>query len=149
MQHAFVVGGGEAGAELAGHFEGLVLRQTADAFQQCREVLAIDVLHGKVGLTVDFAEVVDAADVGVGNLAGDADFTAEAVEGALVVDHFARQEFQCHGLAEDEIVGAIDLAHTSFAEQADNAIALGEEGAGRETAFVDGAGGGEGGDTGG
>ena len=39
----------------------------------------------------------------------------------------ARQELQRDGLAELQVVGAVDLAHAAFAEQADHAIAVGED----------------------
>ena len=45
----------------------------------------------------DHADIVDAADVGVRNLAGDTDFVAESGEGGL--GHFSRgQKLQCDRL---------------------------------------------------
>ena len=64
-----VVGRGQTGAELPRDLHRLVLRQAADAAQQRRQVLAVDVLHREEVLAVDLADVVDAADVGVGDLA--------------------------------------------------------------------------------
>jgi hypothetical protein len=43
MQDALVVCGREARAELPSHVKRLVARQPADAFQQRRQVLAVDV----------------------------------------------------------------------------------------------------------
>ena len=45
MDHAALVGGREAGADLPRDLERLVLRQTADTPQQRRQILAVHVLH--------------------------------------------------------------------------------------------------------
>jgi hypothetical protein len=41
MEHAAVVRGREAGADLAGHLDGPVLRQAPDAPQQRRQILPV------------------------------------------------------------------------------------------------------------
>ena len=143
MDDAAIVGGGEAGAELARGFDGLIAGQAADAQEQRGEVLAIHVLHGDERHALDFADVVDAADVGVGDQAGDADFAVEALQQALIARGFLGQEFERDGLAEREIGGAIDLAHAAAAEQPDDAIAAAEERAGNEAPFVFGGAGGD------
>ena len=43
-----------------------------------------------------------------------------------------RQELQRHRLIEREVVGAVDLAHAAAAEQRDEPVAAGDDGAGRE-----------------
>ena len=45
MQHASLVGGCEAGAELAGDLDGLVAGKAADPPQERAEVFAVDILH--------------------------------------------------------------------------------------------------------
>ncbi len=70
MQQATVVRGGEAGADLVRGLQRLVRGQAADASQQRRKILAVDVLHREKVLAVDFSDVVDTAHVGVRNLAG-------------------------------------------------------------------------------
>jgi hypothetical protein len=87
-------------------------------------------------LPFDLADVVNPADVGMGNLEGCLDFVEETVEAYLITLHSRRQELQGHRLAELEVVGTIYLAHASAAEQADNAISLGEYGAGDEPGLV-------------
>ena len=82
----------------------------------------------------------------MGDLAGDADFTVETLEGALVVGAGIGQELESDGLGEREIGGAVDFAHAAAAEQGDDAVASGDQGAGDEAAFI---GGGEGGERGG
>ncbi len=136
MDDAAVVGGGEAGAELAGGFERLVAGEAADAGEQRSQVFAIHVFHGNEGHAFHFADIEHAADVGVGNQAGDAYFAVEALKEAGVVRGFLGQELEGDGLGEHEVGGAIDFAHAAAAEQAENAVAAAEQGSGSEAAFV-------------
>jgi len=46
VQHAFIVRGGQAGAELAGDFQRLVRRQPPDRARQRAQILAIPVFQG-------------------------------------------------------------------------------------------------------
>jgi hypothetical protein len=118
----------------------LSCRQTADTADQRIQVFAIEVLHGNEVEAIDHADVVDPADVGVRDLAGNADFVAEPGESRF--RHLgAGEEFEGDGLVEDEVEGAVDLAHAAVAEEAEDAIAAGEDCAGGEAAFVDGGGG--------
>ena len=78
MQHALSWAAARPAQMLAREIEGLVGGQPADAAQERAQVLAIDVLHRKVGLAVNFAEIVNAADVGVRDLARDAHFVVKA-----------------------------------------------------------------------
>jgi hypothetical protein len=54
-----------------------------------------------------------------------------------------REKLERHRHTELQIVGAVDLAHAAFAEQADDAVALGQHRAGREAAVTDGIGAGQ------
>ena len=83
MKNSLGVGGGETCAKLACDLDGFVLRKAADAAQEGCEIFAVDVLHGEECLAFDVAYVIDAADVRMGNAAGDADFVAEALEQCL------------------------------------------------------------------
>ena len=49
-----------------------------------------------------------------------------------------REELECDGLAQLEIVGSIYLAHAPFAQQADNAISVKQDRAGHKPSVVDG-----------
>jgi hypothetical protein len=46
----------------------------------------------------------------------------------LIALYLRRQELQCHRLPKLQVVSAVDLSHATAAEQADNAISLGEYG---------------------
>jgi hypothetical protein len=55
---------------LAGFLQSLIGGQAADAAQQRRQVLTVDVLHGEKMLAIHLADVVNATDIRVRNLAG-------------------------------------------------------------------------------
>ena len=79
VQDAAVVRRGQSGAQLPRDVERLLGRQRPDAPQQRRERFAVDVLHRQVVPAFGFADVVDAADVRVRDVAGEADLGDEAV----------------------------------------------------------------------
>ena len=137
MQDALVVRGGEPRAELARDLDRLVRRKPPDAPQERGQVLAVDVLHREEVPSLDLADVVDAADVGVGDAAREAHLGVEALEPGRLGRELRRQELQGDGLAELEVVGAVDLAHAAAADEADDAVALAEDRAGREAAAVE------------
>ena len=126
MEHALVMRGAQARAQLARDFRGLVLRQPADAPQQRRKVFAVDVFHRQEVAAFDVAKVEDAADVGMRHLQREADLIEEPLQAIGILLHVARQEFQRDGLAELQVIGAIHLAHAAAAEQADHAIPVGQ-----------------------
>ncbi len=108
---------------LAGDLQALVVGQSADAAEEGGEIFAVDVFHGDELLALEFADVEDAADVGMGDLAGEADFVVEAVEPGLVLAEEGGEKFEGDRLVEREIVGAVDLAHAAAAEKFDDAVA--------------------------
>ena len=137
VQHALVVRRAEARAHLARDLDRLVGRKPPDAPQQRGQVLAVDVLHREEVPSLDLADVVDAADVGVRDAAGVADLGVEAVDPGRLRGELRRQELQRDRLPELQVVGAVDLAHAAAADEADDAVALAEDRAGREAAAVE------------
>ena len=137
MQNSLGMGGGKTGAELAGDIESLVVRQTPDAAQQRREIFTIDIFHSEECVAIDFAHIVDTAHVGMRNAAGYADFIAEALQQAFIARRFIGKKLESDGLTERQIVGAVNLAHASFAEQSDDAITPSQQTAGKESAFIE------------
>ncbi|HEV7428635.1 MAG TPA: hypothetical protein VGQ46_19945 [Thermoanaerobaculia bacterium] len=104
MQDPFRVRGGEAGGKSARDLDGLVMREPADALEQARKVFAVDLLHGHEMRAVPFADVVDAADVGMRDLPPEADFLVEQIELREIVRERGGEELQRHLLAEFHIV---------------------------------------------
>ena len=79
MQHAPLVRDGEPREQLPRDVERLLVRQIADAFQQRREIFPVDELHRQEVLSVHLGNVVDAADIGVRELTGDAHLREETL----------------------------------------------------------------------
>ena len=80
VEHATLVRRREPGAELPGHVDGGIVRQAADAPQQRRQVLPVDELHREERVAVGLADVVDAADVRMRDVARHAHLAAETLD---------------------------------------------------------------------
>ncbi len=132
VQHALLVGGGEARAELAGDVERLVGGQSSDAAQERGEVLAVHELHGQEEVPFRLPHVVDAADRGVRDLPGHAHLAVEAREALPVLVEAVGQELEGDRLLELQVVGAVDLAHPAPADQPDDPVAAGQDRPGHE-----------------
>ena len=87
MDDAAVVRGGESGADLPRQLHRAFLWEASDAAEQRREILAVHVFHREEGVTLGFADIVDAADVRMRDLARHA--------------HFGVQLRQARGIAVD------------------------------------------------
>src|ERR1700756_1598572 len=110
MQNAARVRGGQSGADLTADIDRFVFGKTTDAMNQAGEIFTMHVLHGDEVLPIRFADVIDTAYIGMGDLPGKANFPQESrgVLGAAA-DLF-RQQFERHRLSELQIVSAVDLA---------------------------------------
>ena len=117
MKHALFVRRRQPRAELPGDLHRLVLRKMPDAPEQRGEILAVDVFHREEVAPLDVADVVDAADVRVGDLPRDLDLVQKAGPSRRVRLDVARQELQRDALPELQIVGTIDLSHPAPTEQ--------------------------------
>src|SRR4030095_6843019 len=89
---------------------------------------------------VHLADVVDAADAGVGDLPRDLDLVQEARQPARILFDVLGKELERHGLTELEIVGPIDLTHAPFPEKTENPVAISQNRAGKESALIEGTG---------
>src|SRR5206468_1046676 len=110
MNESEVVRGGESGANLSRQLQRLVLRQSTDAPQQRRQFFALDEFHRKKMAAIDFADVVNAADVLVRNLPRHAHFAMKARERGSVTQQMIGEKLERDWLREFQIVGAIDFA---------------------------------------
>jgi len=84
--------------------------------------LPLEQLHHDEMLPGVLADVVDHADVGVGERRGRARLALEALDGARVLRHLERQELERHGTAEAGVLGLVDDAHPSAAELLDDSV---------------------------
>jgi hypothetical protein len=72
MKHSLRVRRCKTRAQLPPDVDNLLRRQAADAAQQRREIFAADQFHGEKDHALGFADVEDATDGRVGNLAREA-----------------------------------------------------------------------------
>ena len=111
MQDTALVRGGETRDELAGQIERLLVGQIPDPLEQRCQILPVDVLHcQEVARPLrrrifEFRDVVDAADVRMGDLAGDADFGKEPLTADRILGQRRWQELQRDRLSQFEVVG--------------------------------------------
>jgi hypothetical protein len=87
-------------------------------------------------LPVYFAYVVNAANVAMRNLTRRPYFPVKARERRAIGRKCFGQKLQSDGLAQFEIICAIDFAHAAASQETDDAIASGERSAGREPRVV-------------
>src|ERR1044071_1642024 len=128
MQDAVVMRGGQSRANLPCDFDRFVARQTTNAPQQRRQILAIDELHRKKVPAIDLADVIDAADIRMRDLPSDADFVVKARQRSPIEGDRVRQELERDNLFEFEILSLIDFAHPAATHQTDDAITLSQHG---------------------
>jgi hypothetical protein len=107
--------------------------------QQIFERLARQKLHREEGdLAREWAgdlmsaDVEEAADVRVRNLARQIDLAFEPLDDVLLFDDLGANSFERHALAQDRVGGLIDLAHAAARDKAHDAIARGDHVARRE-----------------
>jgi hypothetical protein len=79
MQYPARVSGGESGAKLLRHFNGLVVGKTANAAQERGQVLAVDKFHRQKKPAIALANVIDAAYIGMRDLPRHPHFGVELI----------------------------------------------------------------------
>src|SRR5262249_4748901 len=89
--------------------------------------LALEELHGQERGRTVAAEVEDAAHVRVADLARELDLALEALEGAGPLGQIGPDRLQRHADAELEVLGGVDLAHAALGEEAEHAVAAGDQ----------------------
>ena len=129
VDHAFVMCRFECGAQLAREFEGAVEGQASFLVDQAGEIAAFDEGHGDELDAANVAEIVDAQDVLLRDLAGEQELLFEALHGLRIRGQLRADQFQRDGAAELGVVGLVDRAHSAFAEQRFDAVASAECGA--------------------
>jgi hypothetical protein len=85
--------------------------------------------------SLDLPYVIDSADVWVSDLTGYSGLIVEAGERLWVEGDGFWEELESDGLVELEVIGLIDLAHSALADEGDNSVTTGEQGARDETAI--------------
>src|ERR1051326_9450085 len=88
-------------------------------FQTC--ALPIYQFHDDVEFAVSLADIVDGADVGMREGRGGAGFMEQTLAGRRVEPRIFLDDFDSHLAVKHFVVGAIDNAHTTFADLGDDA----------------------------
>ena len=122
MDHAAVVRGGEAGGGLVDRPRRLLRRHLVLALEPGRERLALDELHGEIGLPLPLADVVDLDDVRVVERGHGAGLAQEALLDALVVRERRGQHLDRDVAAERRLVALVDHAHAAAAQLGDDVV---------------------------
>ncbi len=123
------VGFGQAFRHLAGDGRGPAGPDGPGPPDELLEVLALDVFHGQEVDQSGFAQVVEPADVAVGDLAGVLELVLEALDGRGVEPDLGLDDLEGHDLLQLLVEGLIDRAHAAFAQLLDDLVAAGEQGA--------------------
>src|ERR1017187_5330216 len=98
-----------------------------------REILAVDVLHGEKVLPVHLADVVNATDIRVRNLAGITYLSMKSFESRRVVLERGGKKLEGYNIPELEIFSAVDLAHAAAPQQSNDPVSFDENSARRES----------------
>jgi hypothetical protein len=77
-----------------------------------------------------------AANVGMRHTARDANFVLEALKQALISCSFIGQEFERHRLPQSQIICPINLTHSAFPEERDDAITASKQASRKKAAFA-------------
>ena len=137
MDHAAVVRRRQPGAQLGRRFDSLVRRKAADAREQRRQVFAVHVLHGEERHALHFADIVNAAHVGVGDQPRHPHLAVEPLEQPRIPGRFLRKELQRHGLPQGQVRRTVHLPHAAAAHQPDDPVTPSHQGSGRKTSLFD------------
>ena len=109
----------EAGGHLENGGQGFGLGQTPGMVGQgLVQILPGQNLHRDIGERAFLAVVVDAADVGMGDLARQFDLGPESPQGLLVGGQVGPQNLDGHFLFQKPVEGSINQPHSSLAEHA-------------------------------
>jgi hypothetical protein len=93
--------------------ERAIGRQPAEAREQCRQRLAVDVLHDEERHVADFAVIEDVRDAGMRQRGGVFRFGPEPVQEPWVGGVLRFQHLDRDPAIEDDVAGAPDLTHAA------------------------------------
>jgi hypothetical protein len=132
MNDAETVGRLEAGRDLSREVDRLGSWQGPDPPNERGEVLTVDVLHRHEKMLLPLDDIVEAANVRVGDLTAEANFLVKTLENLRRSGQLGANELESHRLSKSQIVGPVDLTHSATSEKRHDAVPLGKHGAGRK-----------------
>ena len=111
------VGGIESASDLPDKLDRAVGLEPSLPLEQALEIDPLDVAHGDVESAPVLAGVVDGDDVGVIDRRGNARLAQKPLAEALVLGEVWGQKLERHLAPQPLVVGAVDDAHTTAADQ--------------------------------
>ncbi len=90
------------------------------------QALALDIFHGDEDFAPIFFDLMDGADIGMGEGSGSLGFPEEPHFGFRVVDQLLGQEFKSGRTLELAVLGLIDNPHSSSSQFFDDSVFFGE-----------------------
>src|SRR5215469_15108027 len=73
-------------------------------------------LHSNKGFAIDFANIIDGADIGVVQSGGGLRFTLEPRQGLPVLGHIIRKKLHGNKAMEPSVLSFVDHAHSTTAD---------------------------------
>jgi hypothetical protein len=72
----------------------------------------------------------------MGNPPRNPHFILETLEQSFIARGLVGQTLEGHGLAEREVIGAVDLTHATLSQQGNDAVTASQQAAGEKSAFA-------------
>ena len=127
VDDAHAVGFGQPFGDLAGDGDGPAGPDRARPADELLEVFALDVLHADELDQAGLAQVVEAADVAVGDLAGVLELGLEPLHGGRVEAELRPDDLESHHFLELLVKGFVNRTHAALAQLLDDLVAPGED----------------------
>ena len=126
MDNADRVRGLERLADLLHNVDGSFRGKLFLLLNQRAEIAPFDELHGDELDAFGIAQIEDAHDILVRDLAGEQEFLLEAGENGRVGGELGADEFESNGAVEFAVAGFVDGSHAAFAQQVQDFVAAAE-----------------------
>src|SRR5579864_2279439 len=134
MNDAAFVSCCQSGADLARDFDSFVCGKPSDAADDGSKVFAINVLHREKRNAINIANIKNAANIGMRNLARNTHFGMKTGQSCGILRKGLRKKLDSHNLAKPQIFSAINLTHSTASSERNNAIAFGDDLSGNKAA---------------
>jgi hypothetical protein len=123
----------ETVADLYRNTECFVLRESADASEEGREIFPFDEFHRDEVTAVDLSDIEDSTDIGMSNLPGQAHFVQEQFQTAMMARFLSAQKFERDRHMEFQVVRVVNDPHAAAAEVTNDTVSLRQKGARRQS----------------
>ena len=123
MNHAFLVSVLQAECRLPDVFTGFVHRQWPSPFDDFGQIDAVDKFHRQEVNIARLLSIIRRHDVRVGKLSRRLHFPSKPLDGLRMVDPLRVDQLERDRPVHQPMLSPINVSHTTFADQLDNAVA--------------------------